>query len=623
MIPSHRGRASPPAIVRRNRVADSPPDRRLGKDTLRRCSTRSARLASVVPTTCRRRYWPCLSSVCRPAWRLARLHAEWFARDASVAWKDSPARPPLVQPVARRVPREAGRLHIEVPGHFFRGSRRPRVLAHDRMTPPGRGLALTRRQALLGAAGAGLIAALPGIRSHTAAFQVGQSARPEGPTAPAGTPRAGGSLRVGTPHQPDSLHPWLAGTVAAFDILEGVMDGLLRYTAEGKLAPALAEGFSITDDGLTYTFALRQGVHFHNGEPFSGEDFVAAWELSQEGEFGALSTLGWQKVESVDLPDDSTLAVTTTEPYAPFLSTVATTYLCPKAALAEGTASFREVFASAPVGTGPFRVTGWEPGRGVSLARWDDYWGEPARLERIDYRVLPDVDALLTALAAAEIDLAGGSGAIPPARVDEALSIPGLTVFRHGTMNWQHIDLKQLGFLRETPVRQALDFATPRERIIAEILSHRAIPAFADQSPESWAYNETLRPRPFNPDRAASLLDKAGLLPGADGARQRDGKPFEIDLWGVQEDDQARAILEMVAAEWNAIGVSTLTQFAPPEDLWGPLGYQFSDRMTGCLYTWTNANDPDDLFYWHSSQIPVSPGSAGGNMPAFFYPYAL
>ena len=106
----------------------------------------------------------------------------------------------------------------------------------------------------------------------------------------------------------------------------------------------------------------------------------------------------------------------------------------------------------------------------VSLARWDDY-GAMAHLERIDYRVQPDVDALLAALAAAEIDLAGAQERSRPARVDEALTIPGLTVFRHGTMNWQHIDLKQLGFLLETPVRQALDFATPRERIIAEILS--------------------------------------------------------------------------------------------------------------------------------------------------------
>ena len=105
--------------------------------------------------------------------------------------------------------------------------------------------------------------------------------------------------------------------------------------------------------------------------------------------------------------------------------------------------------------------------------------------------------------------------------------------------------------------------------------------------------------------------------------RQRDGKRFEIDLWGVQDDDQARAILEMIAAEWNAIGVSTLTQYAPSEDLWGPLGYQFSDRMTGCLYTWTNANDPDDLFYWHSSQIPVSPGSSGRQSAGVLLPLRL
>jgi peptide/nickel transport system substrate-binding protein len=508
-------------------------------------------------------------------------------------------------------------------GYASWGSRARGRRAHDRSIQTGHRLTLNRRQALLGAASAGLAAALPGIRSQTVAFQAAELADPEGPTAPAGTPRAGGRLLAGTPRQPDSLHPWLASTVAAFDVLDGVMDGLLRYTAEGKLGPALAEGFSIGDDGLTYTFALRQGVRFHNGELFSGEDFIAAWELSQEREFGALSTLGWQKVDSVDLLDEATLVVTTSEPYAPFLSTVATTYLCPRAAMAEGVASFREIFASAPVGTGPFRVIGWEPDDRVSLARWEDYWGEPAHLERIDYRILPDVDALLAALAAAEIDLAAGSGAIPPARVEEALTIPGLSMFQHGTMNWQHIDLKQLGFLLETPVRQALDFATPRERIITEILSGRAIPAFADQSPESWAYNETLRPRPFNPERATSLLDEAGLLPGGDGVRQRDGKRLEIDLWAVQDDDQARAILEMIAAEWNAIGVSTLTQYAPAEDLWGPLGYQFSDRMTGCLYTWTNANDPDDLFYWHSSQIPVSPGSSGGNLPAFFYPYSF
>ena len=91
----------------------------------------------------------------------------------------------------------------------------------------------------------------------------------------------------------------------------------------------------------------------------------------------------------------------------------------------------------------------------------------------------------------------------------------------------------------------------------------------------------------------------------------------------MEGDRTSEAIIGAIAREWNAIGVSTLPQSAPPDRLWGPLGYQYSDRMTGCLYTWTNANDPDDLFYWHSSQIPTSPGGSGGNLPAFFYPYSF
>jgi peptide/nickel transport system substrate-binding protein len=446
---------------------------------------------------------------------------------------------------------------------------------------------------------------------------------PSGPTAPSGDPVRDANVVVGTTLEPDSLHPWEARTLAAFDVLDGVMDGLLRYTSEGKLAPALAEQFGISDDGLVYTFRLRQDVRYHNGEPFSGDDFIAAWELSQRREFDVLSTLGWQKIDNAELVDDTTLVVTTTEPYAPFLSTVATTYLCPRASLSEGVDSFREVFADTPIGTGPFRITGRERGAGIELGRWDDYWGSPAKLKSVRVRILTDAEALLNELERGEIHVAGGGGGVPAGRVEDALGLPDVDVFQLGTMNWQHVDLKQMAYLRETPVRQALDFATPRERIVGDLLAGHAVPAFADQSPVSWAYSETLQPRSFDPGQAAKLLDDAGLVVGDDGVRVRDGKRFEVELWGVEGDQTSEAIIGAIAREWNAIGVSTLPQSAPPDRLWGPLGYQYSDRMTGCLYTWTNANDPDDLFYWHSSQIPSSPGGSGGNLPAYFYPYAF
>ncbi|CAA9549694.1 MAG: hypothetical protein AVDCRST_MAG19-700 [uncultured Thermomicrobiales bacterium] len=442
-----------------------------------------------------------------------------------------------------------------------------------------------------------------------------------GPTYPPGRPVDGGTVVIGMPREPDTLHPWLTQSLAGFDVLEGVMDGLLRYDAEQRLQPALAEDYAISDDGLTYTFRLRRDARFHNGDLFTADDFVAAWETKLDRAFGPTPTLGWDKIADVASPDDRTLVVTTEEPFAPFLSSVGVTFLCPASALTDGLDAFAETFGRTPVGTGPFRVAGWDTGSRIGLVRFDDYWGDGSRLDRVVFSVLPELDDRLEALAAGEVQLLGGAGALTADEVERALPIPGITILEHPTQSWQHLDLKQIGFLRETPVRQALDHATPKRRIVDELLRGRAVPAFADQAPGTWAHHPTLEPRPDDPDAAAALLDAAGLLVGGDGVRRRDGEPFAMELWGVDDDPLGRRIVELIAAEWNAIGVATTPRFGDAATLWGPMGYQFSDRMTACLYTWTNANDPDNTFYWNSSQIPSSPTAAGGNLPAFFHPY--
>lgn len=445
--------------------------------------------------------------------------------------------------------------------------------------------------------------------------------RATAPLQPPGEPLPGGALTIGATARPETLHPWLATSQIAVDVLAGVMDGLLRYDAEQRLQPALALGFDVADDGLTYTFALRDGVTFHDGAPFTADDFVASWQTRRSAGFGAADNAGWDKIVAVETPDASTLLVRTSEPFAPFLSTVATAPLGPAGAMADGVAAFRERFDRAPLGTGPFRLVARRVDEAIVLERFADYWGEPPRLDRIEFRFVPDVAAQLAGLGDGTIGLVGGAAAIPLDRLDEARAVPDTVVVEHGTQNWQHLDLKQIGFLRETRVRQALDFATPRQRIIEEVLDGRAIPAFADQAPGSWAYNPALEPRPFLPERAAKLLDQAGLRLGRDGVRERDGEPFLIELWAVAGEPLAERIVDLIAASWGEIGVGVVPRFGDAATLWGPMGYQFSDRMSAALYTWTNANDPDDMFYWHSSQIPLSPTAPGGNLPAFFYPY--
>jgi ABC-type transport system substrate-binding protein len=132
-----------------------------------------------------------------------------------------------------------------------------------------------------------------------------------------------------------------------------------------------------------------------------------------------------------------------------------------------------------------------------------------------------------------------------------------------------------------------------------------------------------VKPRAFDLAQAESLLTGAGFRRNVQRVLIRDGQPLEIDLWGEEGDAQAEPIIRMIAESWAKVGISSRVHLAPASELWGPTGYQFNDRLTAGFYRWANVNDPDDMFYWHSSQIPTYPGGAGGNVPAFFNEYAF
>ncbi len=501
---------------------------------------------------------------------------------------------------------------------------------------------LTRRGLIRRAAALGFSAPVVGIMLHATsdrafgalvAAQANQPVPADAPTKPEGTPKEGGTVTAGTASEPDTLHPWVTQTVTAFDVLDGVMDPLLRYDSKQQFFPALAESFSVSDDGLTYTFKLRQGVTFHNEDPFGPQDVIDSWKMIMNPDFGAFSQLGWDKITDITSPDASTVVMTTKEPYAPFLSYVGNKWLCPSKEMAKGVDAFKQAFARKPIGTGPMTLVDWKSKEQVELARFDGYWGDKPKLDKVIYRIVPDDNTQLVQLKTGEIQLVGSGSALPASRVDEALKIEGITVLTHATQSWQHLDLKHFDFLRMTKVRQALDFATPSQQIIDKLLKGRAIPSVADQAPGTWAFDASIEPRPYDLEQAKKLLAEAGLIAGAGGTLEGkvpttdpnvgDGeiKPFEIELWGIAGDTLAQQIVQVIAQSWNSIGVKTNPQFQDISTIWGPEGYQFTKKMTACLYSWFNSNDPDDMFYWHSSQVPKTPTGTGGNLPAYFFPY--
>lgn len=475
--------------------------------------------------------------------------------------------------------------------------------------------------------------AAPGAGGRNEQFlrQGGEPIPVTGPTAPEGTMLEGGTLVIGGNEEPDTLHPYLTQLMIGFDMFSAAMEGLLAQDENLGFLPKLATEYSISDDGLTYTFTLREGVKFHNGEDFVADDVINTWKIVNDPEFGTYNTFGLDSVVDVSKSDDGKQVIfRTEEPYAPFLSLTGIAPIVPSSAVTDPQ-KFATDYGLTLVGTGPFKLEERVPQQQISFVRFDDYWGEKAHLDKLIYKIAPDDNTLLVQLRTGEIQLSG-VGAI---RVKEALAIEGVSVLEVPSAAWKHFDLKIIDHLRVPQVRQALAYATPSQQIIEQLLENRALPCAADTSPNTWAWDPDLPPTPYDPDKAKSLLEEAGLT-FADGVwsgptptprddvdvlTDRGGpvKPLEIELWAPSGDKQTELIMQVVAQAWGQIGVKTEQKFEDVSTIFGPEGYQFTEKMTAGLYSWFNSSDPDNTWYWSSQYIPETPDGSGGNVQCYFF----
>ena len=478
-----------------------------------------------------------------------------------------------------------------------------------------------------------------GREATLARLQEGQPVPVDGPITPEGTPAQGGTVITGGTDEPETLHPYLTQLAVSWDIFAGIMEAFLTYDSTQTLQPLLATEFTVSEDGLVYTFNLRPGVTWHNGEPFGPQDVIDTWQIVMNPDFGAYSTLGWDMVTDITPSEDGTsVAITTSEIYAPFISYAGAAYpIVPSSEIAKGIDSFTQEFGRAPIGTGPMTFVEWRSQEQIELARYDDYWGEPAILDRTIYRIVPDTNTQLVQLRTGEIQVCAASAALQALQIDDALSIEGVTVHEHPSLAWKHLDLKHIDHLRQTKVRQALDFATPKQQIIEQLIQNRVLPSAADQAPGTWAFNPDLEQRPYDLDMARQLLEEAGLTfedgvwRGPTPTPEKDIDPntdlngpvkdLVIELWAPSGDAQNELIVQVIAQSWNELGVRTEPKFEDVSTIWSPEGYQFTEAMTACLYSWFNSNEPDSMFYWHSDYIPQTPDGAGGNTPAYFFPF--
>jgi peptide/nickel transport system substrate-binding protein len=425
----------------------------------------------------------------------------------------------------------------------------------------------------------------------------------------------GGRLIVASTEEPETLNPYLTQLVVGGDIISLAIDTLLQSDDEGVYHGRLAESYEFSDDGLVCTLELREDVDFHDGSHFTSDDLLATYETIMDPDFGAFSQRGWGEIEDFEVVDDYTVEMTLSGQFAPFISAIGEEFVVPRSVVEEGYESFREEFGRAPWGSGPYIFEEWASGEHVRFSANADYWNGAPSIEEIVYRFVPNSNTLAVQMQTGEADLAPYVSA---EQYPEYEDMDNLNLIVVDGQSWFHLDLKNIGFLMDKNVRQALDYATPKEQIVDQILDGLGSISIGDIPPISWAYNSDIEPRPYDLDRARELLEESGWEEGAGGVREKDGDPLFIELWGVSGDSQTERTLQVIANSWEQVGFDVDLNLQDIRTIWGPEGYQFTDVETAGAYSWFNYNDPDNMFYWHSSQIPEDPMGTGGNLVAFF-----
>lgn len=297
-------------------------------------------------------------------------------------------------------------------------------------------------------------------------------------TGEANDTEAGDShITIGIPQDLDSLVPSLSQGAGTQEILYNIYEGLYKPDSEGNLVPAVASDYTMSEDGLVYTFTLRDGIQFHNGNPVTVEDVKYSIETCAGLNGGEPVISAFSNIESVETPDDKTIVITLKESSSPFMAILSTV----EAAIVPADA---EDLQTNPVGTGPYRFVSRSLQENVVLERFDEYWGEKAHIKDITLKVLADSDSIVMNLQGGAVDLVARVSTAQAAELGDDFEV------LEGTMN-----LVQAMYLNNAvepfdneKVRQALCYAVNKQEILDFVSEGKGTPVGSSMFPAFGKY---------------------------------------------------------------------------------------------------------------------------------------
>jgi peptide/nickel transport system substrate-binding protein len=422
-------------------------------------------------------------------------------------------------------------------------------------------------------------------------------------------------LRYADLQDPVGLNPVIAAHASTSWLAQLWAAWLFRYDENYNAIPELAtvvptlENGLVSKDGKRIVYKLREAM-WSDGVPFTSKDVAFSVALILDPRTNVTSRDGWDKIVHVETPDDRTAIFHMKEIYAGFLPSFFTTgganpCLVPEH-IVRGQDPNRGPYNQKPIGIGPFVVDSWLRGQGVTLTANPKYWKGLPKLNRVEYKAIPNADTLVTQLKSHELDLWVQMNPNYLAQVD---GIEGTRIIRQRSVYWRHFDCNcSHPALAEIPVRQALNYAIDRQTIITKALHGVGAVNWSTFTPSSYAYDPHVKQYPFDLAKANALLDDAGWKLGSDGVRAKNGMRLHLEFALISGDPAWQQIIELTRSTWQQIGVTFDTKpylsslyFAQIQDG----GIVNSGKYDVCAFSWGNTPVPQDAINLYcGDQIP-------------------
>lgn len=431
-------------------------------------------------------------------------------------------------------------------------------------------------------------------------------------------PAVGGEVNLVLEEEPDSFNPIISSTAFGNEVYSKIYSGLFDYNEKWEPIPHVAKSWKFSDDKLTFSVEIKQGIKFHDGAELTAEDVAFTLNSIKHPDYTGPRAASMSNIESITVKDKYNLDFKLKTPFAPIFQNI--NYGIMQKKLFEGVAVKDLEKAPAtnqPVGTGPYKFKEYVRGQYVILERNPDWFmsqelGGAPFIQTIKFKIIPDSQTALAALQNGEIDQ----------YLVEATDVSNLETNFKDKLTAYNWDRNGFGYiqinnqkapLNDKRIRQALTYGLDREAIITGVLEGRGTVPPGPIPPVSWAFDSSIKALPRDVNKAKALIEEAGYKMGANGIYEKDGQPLKITFYGASGVTTIEAIATIARQNWKEIGVELDVQLmdynAMSDNFVKPGKYDLSFGGFSLGF------DPDSQFnLFHSS---TGKPDANGNVNGF------